>query len=228
MCRDGVNRLAHKEKKLGKKIVSGCLAAYHNPNSEIAEQYRTIRNNIRFAAGSKLRSLVVTSASAGDGKSTAATNLAISMSQRGERVLLIDANLQNPILNLLFNMNVSPGLTEVLSQQIDLYEAIQETEVRNLSLLPVGNVHVEDLLVSQAMSDILEKVGNLYDVIVLDCPAVLDKSDVSVLASKCDGAILIINSGKTHQDKALQAKNVLEFAEVTLLGVVLNKSKKII
>jgi capsular exopolysaccharide synthesis family protein len=220
-----VRRLALKEKKLGKKVVNGCFASYHNPNSDIAEQYRAIRNNIRFTAGGKVRSLIVTSPSAGDGKSTVAVNLAISYSQRGDRVLLIDANVRKPILKDLFDVEASPGLTEVLAHHIDLSEAIQELGIENLSLLPIGAIPDQDLLDSQAMSDVLEQAGELYDLIIFDCPAVLDKSDVCVLASKCDGAILIMNSRRTHRDKALQAKRALEFGQVTLLGAILNRSK---
>jgi capsular exopolysaccharide synthesis family protein len=209
-----VSRLALKEKKLGRKVVSGCLASYHNPNSNVAEQYRSIRNNIRFEASGKVRSLVVTSASAGEGKSTAAVNLAISMSQRGDRVLLIDANMRKPILNQVFDLMASPGLMDVLVHQIELTDAIQETGIGNLSLLAVGTIvnSTEDFLDTQAMSEVLDQLAELYDMIILDCPAVLEKSDACTLAGKCDGAILVMKSGRTHRDRALQAN---------LLGAVL-------
>lgn len=220
--------MALKEKKPGKTLIKRYLASYNSPYSDIAEQFREIRNNIRFAGGGQIRSIVVTSPSVGDGKSTAAVNLAICLSQRGDRVLLIDANLRQPLLNYLFDTPMSPGLTEVLTHQAELAEAIKETEIERLSLLTGGSALYSsvDLIDSKDMYSALEQVKELFDVIVLDCPAVLETSNACVLASKCDGTILILKGGKTHRDKALQAKRILELGKVNLIGAVLNKSKK--
>lgn len=220
--------MANKEKEPRKAFVNGCLASYHNPFSNIAEQYREIRNNIGFAAGGPCRSIAVTSPSDGDGKSTAAVNLAISLTQRGERVLIIDANIRKPMLHYLFEAPLSPGMTEVLVGQSVPSDAIQRTGIENLSLLPGGAlVHgATDMTDSQAMTRLLEQAGESFDVVVMDCPSILESSDACSLASKCDGVVLMVSGGRTHRKKALQSKKALDFGKAKLLGVVLNRNKK--
>jgi len=199
-----------------------------NPGSEVAEQYRAIRNNIRFASGrDRLGTIAVTSPSVGDGKSIAAVNLAICMAQRGDQVLLIDANVRNPILNFVFNLQSSMGLIDVLSQQAELHEAIQETGIEGLSILLSGSTHYNaaDLLDSQAMVSLLKQASEQYDAIVLDCSPVGESADACALASMCDGVILVMNSGKTQQEKAIEATRSLEFGKANILGAILNKSR---
>ena len=172
----GVRLLAHREKKLEEGTTNGCLVAHNNSHSVITEQYRTIRNNIRFSTGNKrLGALVVTSPSEGEGKTTTAVNLAICFAQLGDRVLLVDANLRSPILNHVFNIKSWPGLTDGLANHIDIQETIQQTNIERLSVLPNGSSlhNAGDLLDSQAMSAFLEVAGERFDTVLLDCSSVL-------------------------------------------------------
>ncbi|MCA0755397.1 CpsD/CapB family tyrosine-protein kinase [Paenibacillus sp. N4] len=212
--------------KPAKSMVSRSLLTYSNPYGTIAEQYRTIRNNIQYASrGRKMRSLLITSPSAQEGKSTAAINLAICMAQRGDRVLIIDVNFRNPTLHQIFGVQTSPGLSNVLGQQLDVREAIYGTEVEGLDILPSGQrfFNTTELLDSGLMSDVMHYASSNYDMILLDCPPVLGVAETNALVSKCDGVILLLGSGKTQLEQAKEAKRALLFAKANILGVILNK-----
>lgn len=221
-----MRRLVRERAKIAKKVVNRSLIAYLNPANKISEQYRTIRNNIQYASdGRSIRSILVTSPSEGDGKSTAAMNLAISMAQRGERVLLIDANFRNPMLHKVFNTQISPGLSNVLSNQLIVADAIQETEIEGLDLLTSGlsQANSADMLDSHSMKELMEAASDRYDRIVLDCPPVLSGPDANALVNKCDGVVLLLRCGKTTHSKALEAKQSLSFAGANIIGAILNQ-----
>ncbi|WP_424767270.1 CpsD/CapB family tyrosine-protein kinase [Paenibacillus sp. sgz302251] len=218
--------MVRERKTAPKSFVNKSLLALNHSHGFISEQYRTIRNNIQYAAnGKKVRTLLVTSPSEGEGKSTATVNLAICMAQRGDRVLIIDANFRNPILHQIFNVQTSPGLSNVLGQQLDIREAIYTSEVEGLDILPSGlrYYNTTELLDSQLMVDVLEYAVLHYDIILLDCPPVLGVPDTSALVSKCDGVILLLRHGKTQQEQAKEAKRALLFAKANILGVILNQ-----
>ncbi|MBH5317311.1 CpsD/CapB family tyrosine-protein kinase [Paenibacillus sp. GSMTC-2017] len=218
--------MVRERSKIAKRVANRSLVAYLNPTHKISEQYRTIRNNIQYASdGRSIRSILVTSPSDGDGKSTAAINLAISMAQRGDQVLLIDANFRNPVLHKIFNAQISPGLSNVLTQQLTFAEATHATEVEGLELLTSGLSYTNsaDMLDSQSMKEIIEMATKRYDRIVIDCPPVLNVPDTNALVNKCDGVVLLLNCGKTTHSKALEAKQSLTFAGAHIIGAILNK-----
>lgn len=218
--------MVRERNKLANAAIRRSLYSHLDPFSEIAEQYRSLRNNIGFAAdGRAMKSIVVTSPSEGEGKSTSAVNLAICMAQRGDKVLLIDANARNPVLHNVFNVKMSVGLSNVLAQQLPYDEAIYETDIAGLSLLPSGPrlQHAAELLDTWKMSDLLEAYGKRFDRIIIDCPSVLGVSDTNAIAGKCDGVLMLVKSGKTTDAKAVEAKKSLEFAGANMLGVILNK-----
>ncbi|WP_051251217.1 CpsD/CapB family tyrosine-protein kinase [Paenibacillus harenae] len=216
-----------RERKIAaKSFVNRSLLSYVNPHGSVAEQFRTIRNNIQYASkGRKIRSLLVTSPNEGEGKSTATVNLAVCTAQRGDRVLMIDANFRNPILHQIFGVQTSPGLSNVLGQQLDVREAIYNTEVESLDILPSGQrfFNTTELLDSQIMADVMEYAVSHYDMVLLDCPPVLGTPDTNALVNKCDGVILLLKSGKTQEGQAKEAKRSLLFAKANILGVILNK-----
>ena len=216
-------------RELNKSIkvnVRRSLYTFLDPYSEVAERYRLLRNNMSFAAeGRSLKSIVVTSPAAGEGKSTAAVNLAVSMTYRGDKVLLIDANIRKPLLHKVFHMKMSTGLTNVLDKQLSYDDAILETDVSGLYLLPSGPMlhHAAELLDSKSMDELLEYYAKTFDAIIIDCPQVLGVSETNAIAGKCDGVLMLVKSGKTKEAKALEAKRSLDFAGAKVLGVVLNK-----
>ncbi|WP_169086919.1 CpsD/CapB family tyrosine-protein kinase [Paenibacillus sp. PL91] len=218
--------MVRERQKASKTYVNRSLLAYINPHGSISEQYRTIRNNIHYASnGSKIQSLLVTSPSEGEGKSTTTVNLAVCMAQRGDRVLIIDANFRNPIINKIFQVQTSPGLSNVLGQQLEIREAIYNTEVEGLDILPSGQrlYNSTELLDSQLMIDVMQYASEQYDMVLLDCPPVLGVPDTNALVGKCDGVLLLLQSGKTQQEQAIEAKRALMFAKANILGVILNQ-----
>ena len=221
-----MRRLDRNRKRPGKLAVNGSLLAYLNPQSAIAGQFRTIRNNIRYAAGGKsARSVVITSPGEGEGKTTAAVNLAVSTAMRGDKVLLVDAHVRKPFLHYVFNPSTSAGLTSVLADQSELEQAIFHTEIGRLHVLQGGPplANAMELLDSQAMNELMAFVTEQYDLVIFDGAPVLGGPDTSALASRCDGVVMLLSSGRTTMDKAAEAKRSLEFAGARIVGAVLNR-----
>jgi protein-tyrosine kinase len=217
-----VRRLARKTKKMDNKRK---LIAKLNPKSPISEQYRTIRTNIQFSsADNDIRSIMVTSASPGEGKSTTTANLAIVFAQQGKRVLLVDSDLRKPTMHYTFRVNNTIGLTNVLTRQATLVEAIQATDVEKLDLLSSGPIppNPAELLSSRMMEQMLAEAYEHYDLVIFDSPPVLAVTDAQILANQCQGTVLVVKSGQTELEKALKAKELLEAAKAKLLGAVLN------
>jgi len=214
--------LAISKKKKKKKP----LIVHSYPESIISEQYRTIQANIKFSMGDKIsRTFLVTSPSKGEGKSRTVANLAVSMAQQKEKVLLIDANLRNPCQHSIFNISNSTGLTDVLTGRATFYDTIYHTEIGRLDIItsgPIPNNPVE-LLASQLVSEVLNTALRAYDVVLIDSHSVLELTDTQLLANQCDGVVLVIQNGKTSQSKALEAKKVLEYARAKLIGVVISE-----
>ncbi|MDT3428814.1 capsular exopolysaccharide synthesis family protein [Paenibacillus forsythiae] len=218
--------MAHREKKLDSRVVYGCFVVHNSPTVAAAEQYRRIRNNIRIAAGKKEPlSLVVTSPSPGEGKTTSAANLALSFAQRGDKVLLVDANVRSPVLGQVFGIKQWPGLSDGLASRTHFEEIVYRTDIERLSVIPGGSPlpGTADLLDSQAMSEFLDRARQEYTVILFDCPAVLETPDAVALAGRCDGAVLVVSSGRTKQKQAAEAKRLLDFGRVRILGSLLNR-----
>ncbi|MGE6369810.1 CpsD/CapB family tyrosine-protein kinase [Planococcus kocurii] len=205
------------------------LITFTNPKSRVSEQFRTLRTNIHFTSpDGDIRSLVVTSASHSEGKSTTASNLAIVFAQEGKRVLFIDADMRKPTMHYTFNIANTRGLSTVLSRQIALKMAIQPAEIKNLDLLPSGPIppNPAELLSSNHMDFLLEHALDTYDLLIFDTPPVLSVTDSVILANKCEGTILVVNSGKTEKAYALKAKEAITTAtKARLLGAVLNNVK---
>lgn len=201
------------------------LIVYSNPDSIISEQFRTLRTNVHFLAGGKKSTLLLTSPSSYEGKSTATANLAVSMAHQKERILLIDANLRDPHIHFIFKISNELGLADVLSGQVELNDALYQTEIGKLAILPSGQLksNPAELLGSESMEKLFQQALQEYDVILIDSPPVLEVTDTKLLANKSDGVILVICEGKTAIEKATEAKKALEFAKAKIYGVILNK-----
>nr|WP_311774024.1 CpsD/CapB family tyrosine-protein kinase [Metabacillus sp. KUDC1714] len=214
------------KKKSVKEMTKRHFVSYTNPSSQIAEQFRTIRTNIQFSSiDQKHKTLIITSPSSGEGKTTSAINLAISISQQGERVLLIDANLRRPTLHTSFNLKDSYGLTDVLMGRIPLEEATFQTQIGRLEVLTSGIIppNPTELIGSKAMSFFIKDIKEEFDVIIFDCPPVLETTDTKLLAGQCDGVVLVLNSGKSDREKAAEANRLLHLVRAKVLGVILNE-----
>ncbi|MDC0702640.1 CpsD/CapB family tyrosine-protein kinase [Priestia sp. AB] len=204
------------------------LLAHNSPKDPVAEQYRTIRTNIQFSnTDQDIKSIVLTSTGPGEGKSTTASNLATVYAQQGLRVLLIDADLRKPTAHYTFRLENHVGLTNVLTKQSTLGQAVQGTEVPELFLLTSGPIppNPAELLASNNMTELLKEMKEEFDMVIFDTPPVLAVADAQILANQVDGSILVVSSGKTDKEAAVKAKELLLKANAKVLGAVLNNRK---
>lgn len=204
------------------------LIALTNPKSPISEQYRTIRTNIEFSqVDADIRTIMVTSTGPGEGKSTTVANLATVFAEQGKQVLLIDADLRKPTVHYTFRMQNTTGLTNILTRQLTLKEAIFNSKIPNLFILPSGPIppNPAELLGSRMMKDVLEEIKDEFDIVMFDTPPVLAVTDAQILSNQCDGTILVVSSGRTENEPALKGKELLEKAKANVIGVVLNNKK---
>lgn len=220
--------MSRKDRSFIKSTKERSLLTHQNPKSPIAEQYRTIRTNIQFAAvEEEIRTIMVTSSGPMEGKSTTTANLAVVMAQQGKRVLIADADLRKPTVHYTFRLMNTRGLTNVLTRQASLTEVTLETEVPNLDVLTSGPIppNPSELLGSKGMDQLMEEALEEYDVILFDCPPILAVADSQIVANKVQGTVLVVSSGTTEREVAVKAKERLESAKGKLLGVVLNRKK---
>jgi capsular exopolysaccharide synthesis family protein len=201
------------------------LIAYFTPDATVAEQYRSIKANIHFTCNIKnIRTLLITSPNDGDGKSMTATNLAVSMAQQSERVLLIDANLRSPTSHLIFKISNDTGLTSILNGMTTLEEAIHKTEIGRLDVLTSGpsTFFPSEILASESFTELLVNSQGIYDYVLIDSPSVLEVADTKIIANQCEGVLLVLNPRKTKLKKVKEVKRVLEFANTQIAGVIFN------
>ncbi|WP_144631394.1 CpsD/CapB family tyrosine-protein kinase [Priestia megaterium] len=223
--------MAHKNKaqKNDKMLtLKRRLLAHNSPKDPVAEQYRTIRTNIQFSnVDQDIKTIVLTSSGAEEGKSTTSANLATVYAQQGLKVLLIDADLRKPTGHYTFRLENHIGLTNVLTRQSTLAQAVQESEIPHLSVLTSGPIppNPSELLASAQMTELLKEMKKQFDMIIFDTPPILAVADAQILANQVDGTILVVSSGKTEKDAALKSKELLSNAKGKLLGVVLNNRK---
>jgi non-specific protein-tyrosine kinase len=202
------------------------LYAVSQSKSLAAEAYRTLRTNLQFSSlDTPLRSLVVTSAVATEGKTTTAANLAVVMAQAGKHVVLVDGDLRRPSVHRLFDLTNETGLTTALVKNLSaLGDSLRESGVENLRVLTAGPVppNPQELLGSQRMEDLLRKLEDEADVIVLDTPPTLVVADANVLAARTDGVLVVVNTGRTRRAAVQQAVDGLRQVGAHLVGGVLN------
>jgi capsular exopolysaccharide synthesis family protein len=219
-----VKQLSRKNSRLAKRS----LITIENPMSPIAEQFRSIRTNIQFASiDEEIKTIVVTSPGQAEGKSTTASNLAVVLTQQGNKVLLIDSDLRKPTVHFTFQLSNVHGLTSVLTKQLTLDKAIQTTSKKDLFVLTSGPKppNPAEVLDSNGMDHIIQDLKKEFDYIIFDTPPLSYVADAQILAGKTDGSILIIASGVTEKDEALNAKKLLNHSKSKILGVILNGKK---
>jgi capsular exopolysaccharide synthesis family protein len=190
-----------------------------------AEALRQLRTNLRFVdVDRSTRSMVVTSACPGEGKSTTACNLAIVLAEAGKRVVLVDADLRRPRLAEYLDLEGAIGLTNVLAGQVEVRTALQHWGDSGVFVLASGSVppNPSELLGSNNMADLLAALTAAFDVVIIDTPPLLPVTDAAVLASAVDGTLLVSRHGHTTVSQARQAADALRAVEARILGTVLN------
>jgi capsular exopolysaccharide synthesis family protein len=190
-----------------------------------AEALRQLRTNLQFVnVDQPPRTLVVTSAVPGEGKSTTACNLAIVFAEAGKRVILVDADLRRPRLASYLGLEGAVGLTNVLAGQAAVDDALQQWGGSGITVLPSGSVppNPSELLGSRNMSDLLVALRGGFDIVIIDTPPLLPVTDAAVAASRVDGTVLVSRCGKTTAAQARDAAAALVAVGARVLGTVLN------
>lgn len=218
------------------------LVALFDPQSPLAEGYRSLRTNIQFAGGLQgQRVLAFVSAGAQEGKSTSAVNLAIALAQDAKRVLLVDADLRKPTVHERLGLEQSPGLSEVLLGTVSHTEAIRTVTdlmlgklgvdqvinapgIDNLNILPSGKRpdNPAEFMNSPRLVQLIDAVRKEYDITIFDCPPILPVTDGVTLGSKVDGVVMVYQVGKVGRNALRRAKSLLENAKASLIGIVLS------
>ena len=219
--------LPSRPRARGRRGIIPNLLTELDSRSPVAEAYRVVRTNLEFAhSGSPYQTMLVTSGSAGEGKSTTAANLALVFAQTGRRVILVDADLRRPSLHRLFDLPNSVGLSTLFVMDApELSAVLRMTPLDNLLLMPCGPLppNPAELLSSPRMRQIIELLKKQADFVIFDSPPILGVADSSALAPRLDGTILVVESGRTRRSTLLSTVQALRQVNATLWGVVLNK-----
>jgi capsular exopolysaccharide synthesis family protein len=204
------------------------LITLREPGSAAAEAYRTLRTNILFSSLDRpLRTLLITSTAPNEGKSTTLANLAVTMAQAEQRVLLVDCDLRRPSLHTLFGLSNEQGLTSAILAQDEGVPPLQATSVPGLSVLTSGPLppRPADLLGSRRMAAMIERLSASADMVLFDTPPVVAVTDAAALAPRVDGVLLVLHAGHTRRDRAREARQLLEKVKANIVGVVLNGAR---
>ena len=207
-----------------RRLQSEPLIALEGATSSAGEAYRSLRTSIRFLEIDRnLSTILVTSAGAGEGKSTVTANLAIAVAQAGERVIVIDADLRRPRLASLFGLEEGPGLTSVVFGRSTLRDALRPWR-GTVSVLPPGPLppNPSEVLGSEAMANVLREAAELADVVLIDAPPLLPVTDAAVLSTLVDGTVVVARWARTETSDAEEARFTLEGVGASVVGVVLN------
>ncbi|TAE57212.1 MAG: polysaccharide biosynthesis tyrosine autokinase [Nostocales cyanobacterium] len=200
------------------------IIAKDAPQSVTSEMYRVTQANIRLlSSDTMIKSIVVTSSIAKEGKSTVAANLATVISQLGRKVLLIDADLRVPSQHHFWGITSSPGLSEVLVGQEKCSNAISKV-MDNLDVLPAGvrPPNPLTLLDSKRMAALIEKLSSHYDFVIIDTPPLLVGADAVTVSKMTDGILLVARPGVIDHHNALSAKEMLKRSNYNVLGLLVN------
>lgn len=194
--------------------------------ANFSESFKSIRTNVLFSSAEDgMRSIVVTSGGPGEGKSVVSSNLALSLAQTGQRVILVDADMRRPRVHEIFGGEQEPGLSNILVGAMKPSEAIRRTQVSNLWVLPAGHIppNPAELLGSRKFLEFMLALEDHFDWLVIDTPPVLVVADSSIVANQASGVVFVVSADKTPRAAAKAAIVQLEAANAKVIGSVLNR-----
>ena len=218
------------------------LVIHYAPKSTLAESYRSMRTNIQFISYEQEATvLVFTSSQAQEGKTTSIVNLALTMAQSGNRVLLVDADLRRPSIDSLFGVERENGLSEIvlgnrywkecvktvsdiITGKLGMSDIILEPGIDNLHIITCGTIppNPSELLNSDSTDEFIADVRKEYDIVLFDCAPTLPATDSAVLGRKVDGVVFVYAVGKVSRGSLKRAKNQMDNVKARVIGVVLN------
>lgn len=209
----------------GRSIETFGWSVHADAASPAAEAFRAIRTSLQYALSeSHAKKLILTSPEQIDGKSTLISNLAIGLAKSGRNVILVDANLRDPVQHRIFGVSDAVGLVDVLSSGELNERAIRRTTIEHLHVMPAGDTpqNPSELLNTSAFTDCLDQLAVKYDVVLIDSPAAGVVDDARIIAASCDGAILVLRAGKSNRRVAAATRDRLLSVGCRILGAVVN------
>jgi capsular exopolysaccharide synthesis family protein len=193
--------------------------------SSVAEAYRVLRTSVLLSSTEKPpKTILVTSGQPGEGKTTTAVNTAISLSQLGASVLIIDCDLRKPSVHKLLGVDHVEGVSSYMSRRMELDDVIQKLPIPNLSVMTSGRIppNPAEMISSARMKEMLATLGERFDHIIIDSPPLLKVTDPVILSTLVDGVILVVHGGKSSRDVVRRTRQELSIAGARIFGVVLN------
>lgn len=213
-----------KDSEKAKSISSQIVTHDYSP-TPVGEAYRALRTNLLFSRHfGEIRTLVIGSASPGEGKSFTAANLAITLAQQKSNTLIIDADLRRGVLHNSFNCPKKPGLTNYLTGVAPLERVLNETYIPNLNLITCGSLipNPSELLGSVKMRKFIEGITKRFEFVIFDTPPLMAATDAVILGTLVDGIAVVIRARKTNRDDVLKRLEIFQNVRANVLGVILN------
>jgi len=203
-----------------------------NQESPIATEMRRLYSNIRNRLEKKsMRSFLITSANRGEGKSTVASHLALTVARfKDKKSLIVDADLRRPKIDKIFGLPEKSGLFECLQGDLDPLDVVRDTRIENLKVITSGRGKGSPahLFERDLMTEIFDKIKFYYDIVIVDSAPVIPVSDPMLISGAVDGVILVTLAGKTPKNVALRAKKILQDADANIIGVVINNLSEVL
>lgn len=219
-----LTRVPRQRKKI--KTVSFRNVKEFSPG--FVEAYRLLRTNLNFLSiDQNIKSIVVTSAKQGDGKSLTTAMLATVMALAGKKTILVDCDLRKPSISNLFKFATERGFTDVLLSMEDVNTVIHQTNIDNLYVLPAGTIPINpsEIICSQKAKELINRLKEEYDYMIIDSPPIGLMTDGQVLSQYVDGCVLVVSYRKTKTSEIIKAKSMIEYVDGKVLGIVLNRTK---
>ncbi|MFR2264616.1 MAG: CpsD/CapB family tyrosine-protein kinase [Clostridium sp.] len=194
------------------------------PKSIDAEAYRSLRSNIEYSSfDDEYRAIVVTSSVPGEGKSTTSGNLALSLAQSGNKVLLVDCDMRKPSIHKKFKISNMSGTAELLLRK-ESFEDVANFYNENLTIITAGKIppNPSEMLSSRAMTAFIKEMKKEFKYIILDTPPLQAVTDAQVLSTKVDGVLLVVRAGSTKRDAVLNSIDLIKKVQGKVIGTVLN------
>lgn len=197
-----------------------------SPKSVNTEQFNTIRTNIEFSNVDRdSSSLMITSSTVSEGKSTISANLAVAFARQGKRVILVDTDLRRPTISATFKMNDPKGITSYLaSSDVNIKDIVYKTSIQNLYVIPSGPIppNPSELIGSKKMLKLINILSEQSDLAIYDAPPVLSVTDAQLLSTKVDGTVLVVRANKTEKNQINETIKLIKHVNGNIIGTVLN------
>lgn len=205
------------------------IITYSNPKSVISEEFRAIRTSMQYSnLDKKIKTILVTSTTKNEGKTTTTSNLAVSFAKvDNKKVLVIDCDLRNPSIHKAFGISNIKGLSDLLIEGKSILNYIKPTQVENLHIITAGAVppNPAEVLASNAMQEFIKTIKEEYDYVFIDTPPIGMVTDAGILASFIDGTVLVVRSEMVDINKVQESKKKLNSVNANILGAILNRKK---